>query len=393
MKITSFLSNYNLTNKRVFLRADLNIPVRNNHIVDDYRINAILPTINLIQKKGGKVILGTHIGRPHIPGKSQISTSLLISWFKEHGYTITFEADVKKAAEKSLLDPSTILLLENLRFFPGEKKSDDDFARSLAQLADYYVNDAFALLHRADTSITLLPLLFPAEQRTIGPLIVKELTMLSKLINTHEQPFVIIAGGGKVAEKLPMLEGLLHKADTILLCPAIAFTFAKALGKPVGKSLVDQHSVSLCEQLLKKAEHHKVTILMPIDYQIATGSLDGSLSFIKADEFPNNAYGISIGPETIALFSKKIATAKTIFFNAAMGFLNRKETLQGLEALLKAIAGSEAFSIIGGGESVAAARLFIGNQGFDYLSTGGGAALAYLSGEPMPGLAPFLTHS
>ena len=257
-----------LAGARVFLRADLNVPLRNLNFATDYRLRAILPTIDLIQKKGGKIILATHIGQPKIPTLA-LSTQKLLPWFKEHGYTIEFEAELTRAHTKSYEDTKTIVLLENLRFFPGEKERDPHFAAQLAQLGDYYVNDAFAVLHRNDASITLTPELFASEQRTIGLLIEREVAMLNKLINSPPQPFVVACGGGKVQDKIPLLFALLPKIQTLLVCPAIVFTFLKMQGHPIGASLVDAASFALCAELLEKARELNVKILFPVDYVVA----------------------------------------------------------------------------------------------------------------------------
>lgn len=386
--ISSHLDTFDLSGKRVFLRADLNVPLQNNTVAHDQRLRAVLPTIDLIQKKGGKVICATHLGRPkgHDP---KLSAQSLANWFASKGYLVEFEDDLNKAHEKSLQNPETILLLENLRFFPGEKSGNKEFAQQLARLGDFYVNDAFGLLHRTDTSITLVPELFPPEKRTIGLLIEQELSMLNKLLDNPAKPFTLIIGGGKVHDKLPLLENMLDSVDTILLCPAIVFTFLKAMGKEVGISLVDDNALPLCKKLLDRAQQKKVKIVLPIDYQTATDSLDGPLSFVDADGIPKNGMGISIGPKTAALFDSEIKKSNTIFINCGMGFLHRPDTLRGLEAILKSVGKSQAFSVIGGGETVAFSQMLGLDKNISYSSTGGGATLTYLSGGKLPGLAFF----
>ncbi len=386
--VTSNLKNLTLTNQRVFLRVDLNVPIKNKKIVNDHRLRAIKPTIDLIQEKGGKIILATHIGRPHNHDPN-LSTKILIPWFKQQDYKIEYESDFAIAYEKSFKTIDTILLLENMRFFPGEKKADQNFAQQLARLGDYYVNDAFALLHRNDTSITLVPKQFPPSKRTIGLLIEQELIMLNKLLNNPQKPFVLIIGGGKVSDKLPLLYNLLDKVNTILLCPAIVFTFLRALGKSVGKSLVDKSALELCQHLLHKAQKNNVNIMFPIDYQIAHDTFDGPLSIVEADTIPDNGIGISIGPKTATFFAHEIRSAKTIFFNGLMGTSQRKETLEGVNAIFKAMGQSPGLSIIGGGDSVAAAQLLGVEDKISYLSTGGGATLTHLSEQELPGLTPF----
>ncbi|MCX5922044.1 MAG: phosphoglycerate kinase [Candidatus Dependentiae bacterium] len=385
INIHSALPTWDLTNKRVLVRADLNVPLANGAIAHDYRLQSILPTIDLIQKNGGKVIIITHMGRPKKP-TAELSTKNLIPWFEKKGYTITWTDNLNDAYNKSLEDQKSILLCENLRFFPGEKGGDATFAQSLARLGDYYVNDAFAAMHRGDTSITLVPTYFAPDKRTIGLLVEKEITTLDKLLTSSKKSFVLILGGGKVVEKLRLIENMLDKVQTILLCPAIVFTFLKALGKPVGKSLVDQTALTICANLMEQAQQKKVSLEFPIDYQIATDNINGPLSLVEADAFPANGIGISIGPKTVELFKEHINNAHTIFFNAAMGFGDRKETVEGTTALLHAVAESNAFSVVGGGDSVAATETLNIHDRIDYLSTGGGATLTYLSSQTLPGL-------
>jgi phosphoglycerate kinase len=388
--VISTLATADLTHKRVFLRADLNVALSGlGSGITDHRLQAILPTIDLIQRKGGKVILATHIGRPTGPTPG-LSTKNLMPWFQQRGYAMDFEPHLGHAYDQSFFDPKTILLLENMRFFPQEKTGDLPFAQSLARLADWYVNDAFALLHRSDTSITVVPSLFTRETRTIGLLIEQELTLLQKLLHKPKKPFVLICGGGKVADKIPLIQHLLPHIDTLLLCPAIVFTFLKAVKKNVGKSVVDDNSLQVTREMMRTAQEKNINVLFPVDYQVAHQTFNGRLSIVNADEFPADGVGISIGPKTAQLFGDTIRQAQTIFYNGAMGDINRPETLTGLAELFKAIGQSKGLSIVGGGESVAAARLLGLEHTMSSFSTGGGATLAYLSGEPLPGLDIFL---
>ncbi len=384
------LAEWNLTNARILLRADLNVPLINGTIADDYRLRALVPTIQLIQQKGGTIILLTHLGRPK-GSDPKLSTRILIPWFAAHGLTVTYAATPHDAAQilsahKNSGLPTPILLLENLRFFSGEKARDPQFAQELAALGDYYVDDAFGSLHRTDTSITLVPALFSPEKRSIGLLVEKELITLDRLRTQAQKPFVAVIGGGKVADKLPLIKGLLSKIDTLLLCPAIVFTFMKAQGKEVGKSLIDPTELAACTDLMIQAREKNVAIGMPLDYQIVRDSMTGPLSYVDVATFPANGFGISIGPKTIAAYTAILMQAKTIFFNAAMGFARRQETLTGTEALLKALAQAPGFSVIGGGDSVAIAKQLGLEQKIGYLSTGGGAMLAAISGNELPGL-------
>jgi phosphoglycerate kinase len=385
MSYKSLLPEMHLENQRVIIRADLNVPLNGSHILDDYRLASLLPTLNLLLEKKGKIVLMSHIGRPK-NNAPQLSTQILVPWFKRRGYEVEFAATPEIAYEKSLEKNNSIILLENLRFFPGEKLQDPQFAQSLARLGEYYVNDAFATMHRTDSSIYITPTYFPKEKRTFGLLVEKELKMLNKLMSRPKEGFILILGGGKVVDKLPLISHMLDKADTILLCPAIVFSFAAAMGKEVGKSLIDEQAFEMCRATIAQAHEHSVELIMPSDYQVAQDSLQGPLQIVEAQHFGTQNFGISIGPKTIEEYCAIIKSANTIFFNAAMGFPSRQATMVGTYEILNAIAQSSAFSIIGGGDSVSAAQTIKIESKVDYLSTGGGATLTYLSGQKLPGL-------
>lgn len=387
--LTSNLHTANFQKKRVFLRADLNVPIHQGTILSDYRLKAILPTIDLIQKKGGKIILATHLGRPKNQEK-ELSTALFISWFEKRGYSVEFESNLEAAYQKSFENTETILLLENLRFFPGEKDNNSLFAQSLALLGNYYVNDAFALLHRTDTSIIDVPALFGPKSKTIGLVIEKELAILNEMLEQPQHPFMLILGGAKISDKLPLLKRLLNIVDTILLCPAIVFTFLKAQGLGVGKSLVDDNLLTISREIMDIAKEKNVKLLFPIDYQTALNTFDGKIESTPSTKLANNQVGISIGPETEALFANEISKTKTIFFNGAIGDSARKKTLKGMLTLFSAMAKSNAKTIIGGGDTISVAEKFDLMNKLSYCSTGGGATLAYLAGEKLPGLQLFL---
>lgn len=376
----SLLPEFNLTKKRVLLRADLNVPLEKNTILDDYRLLALLPTIDLIRKKGGEIIIATHLGRPNGHYEPSLSTKMLVPWFEKKGYSITFCPTLEQAQSTS----APLILLENLRFFPGEQNHDILFAQELASLADFYVNDAFGLLHRTDSSITLVPLLFNKEHCTIGLLIERELQALDKLIHPAH-PFVVIMGGGKVNSKLPMLHHIITVADTVLLCPALIFTFMKALKSEVGNSLVDVHAIDDALAIMKEAKNNHVNLIFPKDYQVIL-SKEKKLITVRSNAIPQGSIGVSIGPETLVQFSETIAQAKTIFFNAAMGFADQPKTQEMVRLLLEKIAQSSAYVVVGGGDSVSAVRRFGLEKKISFLSTGGGSTLAYLSDATLPGL-------
>ena len=391
-------SSWNVENKRVFLRADLNVPLSNGRIDNDFRLLSILPTIDFILNKQGSIVLATHIGRPE--GKEpELSTQQLVPWFKQRGYSIEFIPNISTIATLDIT-PKQILLIENLRFFPGEKNGDIYFAKELARTAHYYINDAFGTIHEHACSTTVLPYEFPENRRSIGLLMQKELQTLNSIIENPPRPFLAILGGGKIKDKIPLIHSLLQKVDTLFVCPALCFSFLKAIGKPVGKSLVDDNLLDHCKKIMLEAERSSISLQFPIDYQVCLlgsssykrqdrNSINEHLSTISADNFPDDAMGISVGRKTVELITKEINQAKTIFFNCAMGFSDKPETQQSSQDIINGMAQSSAKTIIAGGDSVKIALQTKHHQQIDHLSTGGGAALAYLSNTLLPGLIPF----
>jgi len=378
-----------LTNQRVFLRADLNVPLKNKTIMQDYRLQAILPTIDYIQKNGGKVILATHIGRPPALSKKNffdenLSTRILIPWFEQHGYTIDYEIDLIKAIKKSNQHPDQILLLENLRFFNGEQQTNNEFAQLLAQCGDVYVNDAFGVSHRQDTSVTLLPEQFDDDHRSLGLLFEKELKTLMTLKQKPLQPFVVVLGGSKAATKITGLDKLLDapiasRPNSILIGGAIANTFLQAQNFNVGKSNVEENLVHVARNFLKKAEQSNVKALLPIDVCIAPPQSDKPPTPCNISSIPSDQMIVDIGPQTIKLFTKEINRAKTIFSNGTMGIYENKNYETGSREILKAIANADTNSIIGGGDTVAATFQFNLKNKMNFLSTGGSATLNFLA--------------
>ena len=374
-----------LNGQRVLLRADLNIPLNNGSIISDARLRAIIPTINMILEKGGKIILITHIGRPK-DQEITLSTKTLLPWFAQHGYSCVFENDLTSAYSKSFHDPKTILLIENLRFYAGEKQNDTTFAQSLARLGDIYVDDAFGNLHHSDCSMVGVPQLFSPQKRMFGLLIEREINQANKLINNPAHPFVCIIGGNKIKDKIPLINNLLDKIDTLILCPALVFSYLKSEEKQVGSSLVDQETFPACQILKKNAQSHKVSIILPIDYLVSSKGFEGPYTIKKADQLSNGDFGISIGPETEKLFSEIIKKSKTSFYNGLMGDLSFPQTLQGVKTIFEAMATSNGYTVVGGGDSTAAAEKLGFADRLSNLSTGGGALIAYLSGEKLPAL-------
>jgi phosphoglycerate kinase len=368
----SSIASWNLKNKRVFLRIDGNVPIKDDTILDDFRLKALLPTIQLLHSKGAKITLATHIGQPK-KDTTKFSTQPLAAWFTQQGYG----------------PEQNVIMLENLRFADGEQKQSKEFAEKLKNNNEYYVNDAWGTLHRNDTSISLLPKLFAPNKRSIGLLIEHELTSLNKLKINPPKPYTIFLGGGKIATKLPILEQLIDNKipTTIALLPAIVFTFLHAQGIPVGKSLVDISLLGQAQCIMEKAKKNGIELLFPLDYLCALNSWnDGQFEMYLANNIPDNAFGMGVGPKSLELFKQKIAEAQTVFYNGAMGNPNRPESLQPLHELLHAMANSSAYTVVGGGNSIEQVQQLGLFDKISYCSTGGGSTLAYISGEKLPGL-------
>jgi len=389
--LTTLIKKRSLAGKRVLVRADLNAPIAHGMIESEYRLLALQPTLDLLIQEKATVIIATHIGRP-VDNDESLSTKQLIPWFTQHGYTIIFAKNAEAAYAMSLEKKQQIIMMENLRFFVGEKTQDGIFAQQLAQLGDYYVNDAFATLHRADTSIACVPYLFPPHHRCIGLLIEKELIQIESFINQSKHPRVCMIGGGKAADKIPLLMQMLDIIDRVLLCPALVFNFLYAQGLPVGLSLVDKRLKPLCLALLEKAHKKKIQMLFPVDYYVSHNSFICPLEPlpVPADALQPNMVGVTIGPATVALYSDYLASAGSILINGLMGDINRADTIASSSALFKIVAENKtAARIIGGGDSVA----IVEQQGLmktiGSLSTGGGSLLALIAGKELPGLTPF----
>ena len=396
------LQDLSLENKRVFVRADLNVPLADKTIVQDARLHAILPTIDYIHKHGGKVILATHIGRPDAPHKNffdeNLSTKILIDWFERQGYTICYEMDLERAIHESSENPDEILLLENLRFFNGERETSNDFAQLLAQMADVYVNDAFGVMHRTDTSITLLAQCFTAQNRAVGRCVEQEIATLSRLTDAPQNPFMLVIGGAKIKTKIKLLSSLLeheaaNRVHTILIGGAIANTFLHAHGHDVGASLIEEDMLTIAHNFLQRAPQYNVKVILPADARAQTR--DGQIVHAFIDAIPDGAKIVDIGPKTEKLFAHEIEQAHTIFANGPMGKYEKTASAHGTDAVLHAIAHAKAYSVVGGGDLVAAAYQCDVHNDIDFISTGGGATLAFLSArEPekeLPGLAALLT--
>lgn len=384
-----FIEELDLKDKRVFLRLDLNVPMQNGQISDLTRIEAALPTIKYCRDKGAKLILASHFGRPKSADDKQYSLEPVASKLGEllNAEVMLIEdptSDAPKILLKTLL-PNQILLLENLRFSEGETKNDEDFARDLAAYSDIYINDAFGASHRAHASIDALPRIM--RQKAYGFLIKKEVEMLEKVLLSAEHPFVAILGGSKVSDKIPVIENLINTVDGFIVGGAMAYTFLAAQGVTIGQSKVEKDKVKYTKDLLGRMEARNKFLLLPEDHICVTSFSDPStLRVTPTVAIASDEIAVDVGPKTRKLFANKIKAAKTIFWNGPMGVFETPEYAEGTMTVAKAVSDNPGFSLVGGGDSVAAVNLAGVADKISHISTGGGASLEFLQGERLPGL-------
>lgn len=384
-----------VSGRRVFLRADLNVPLKDGAITDATRIEATLPTLDFLLKAGASVVMASHLGRPAGTGfEEAFSLKPVAAWLKAKGYDAVLAPGVTgeavEAAAKAL-KPGQVLLLENLRFDKGETKNKPEFAAALAKLADVYVDDAFGAAHRAHASVAGMVADFPKEAVAAGFLMEKELKALSRVLVNPEQPLVVIFGGSKVSDKIELIQNFLGKAKAILIGGAMSYTFLKALGQPIGTSLCEMDKLDLATSLLKEAEAKGTKLMLPVDH-VAAAEFKADAPCIVTDgqAIPDGQMGLDIGPETVALYADEIRSAKTLLWNGPMGVFEMAPfasgTLSIAEELAKAADGG-AFVLVGGGDSVAAVNQAELAPRMSHVSTGGGASLEFLSGLTLPGVA------
>ena len=386
----------NAKGKRVLVRCDFNVPLKNGVITDENRIVAALPTIKKLINDGAKVILCSHLGKPKGEPKPELSLAPVAKRLSELlDKPVVFAADptvvgenAKKAVAK--MKDGDVVLLENTRYRAEETKNGEAFSKELGSLADIFVNDAFGTAHRAHCST--VGVVDYVDEAVSGYLIEKEIKYLGNAVNDPVRPFVTILGGAKVADKLSVIENLLNKADTLIIGGGMAYTFVKAQGGSIGTSLVDDEKLDYCKDMLKKAEEKGVKILLPIDTMVASSfpdPIDGPIEVeaVETSKIPADKMGLDIGPKTAEMFANEVKSAKTVVWNGPMGVFENPTLAKGTIAVAKALAETDATTIIGGGDSAAAVNTLGFGDKMTHISTGGGASLEFLEGKELPGIA------
>ena len=390
------IDDINVKGKRVLVRCDFNVPLKNGEITDETRIVAALPTINKLINEGAKVILCSHLGKPKGEPKPELSLAPVAKRLSEKlGKEVVFAADDNvvgenaKAAVANMKD-GDVVLLQNTRYRAEETKNGEAFSAELGSLADIFVNDAFGTAHRAHCST--VGVVSHVKEAVAGYLIGKELKYLGNAVEDPARPFVCILGGAKVDSKLPVIENLLTKADTLIIGGGMAYTFLAAKGYGVGKSLVDETKIDYCRDMMAKAEEKGVKILLPIDCTVVSAFPDPidapvEVEFVDADKIPADKEGVDIGPKSSELFANEVKSAKTVVWNGPMGVFENPTLAAGTLAVAKALAETDAVTVIGGGDSAAAVNTMGFGDKMTLISTGGGASLEFLEGKELPGIA------
>ncbi len=378
-------------NKKVIVRCDFNVPLKDGRITDDTRIKAALQTIRYLTDENAAVILMSHLGRPGGQPDGKYSLKPVADRLSELlGDEVIFAVsdavvDDTVREKASQLKAGQIMLLENVRFRKEETKNGEEFAKELSSLADIFVNDAFGTAHRAHASTAGIAAYLPAVS---GFLIEKELEFLGNAVENPKRPFVAIMGGAKVSDKISVIRNLLNKVDILIIGGGMAYTFYKSKGYEIGTSILDSESIDLAKELIKEAEEKKVKFLIPVDVVCGREFKNDTETFVcKAEEMPSDMMGLDIGPETAAIYKEEILKAKTVVWNGPMGVFEMESFAKGTLAVAEAMADSDAVTVIGGGDSAAAVAQFGLAQKMSHISTGGGASLEFLEGKELPGVA------
>ncbi len=386
----------NVKGKRVLVRCDFNVPLKEGKITDENRLVAALPTIKKLIADGGKVILCSHLGKPKGEPKPELSLAPVAARLSELlGQEVKFAADENVVGENAkaavaAMNDGDVILLENTRYRKEETKNGEEFSKELASLADVFVNDAFGTAHRAHCSNVGVTKY--VETSVVGYLMQKEIDFLGNAVETPVRPFVAILGGAKVADKLNVINNLLEKCDTLIIGGGMAYTFLKAKGYEIGKSLVDETKIEYCGEMIKKAEEKGKQLLLPVDTVVTAefpNPIDAEISIevVDSDKIPADKMGMDIGPKTIALYSDAVKNAKTVVWNGPMGVFENPILAAGTKAVAAALAETDATTIIGGGDSAAAVNQLGYGDKMSHISTGGGASLEFLEGKELPGVA------
>ncbi|WP_409251942.1 phosphoglycerate kinase [Bacillus sp. SCS-153A] len=384
------IKDIDLKGKRVFCRVDFNVPMSEGNVTDETRIKAALPTIQYLSEQGAKVILASHLGRPKgqvveelrlTPVAKRLSELLGKDVAKtDEAYGDNVKAEIEKMSE------GDVLLLENVRFYAGETKNDPELAKEFAALADVYVNDAFGAAHRAHASTAGVAEHLPA---AAGFLLEKELEVLGKALTTPERPFTAIIGGAKVKDKIGVIDNLLEKVDNLIIGGGLAYTFVKAQGHEVGKSLLEEDKIDLAKQFMKKAEDKGVKFYMPVDVVVADDfSNDANTKVVAIEEIPADWEALDIGPKTREQYESVIKDSRLVIWNGPMGVFEIEKFANGTKAVAQALAdAADTYSVIGGGDSAAAVEKFDLADKMSHISTGGGASLEFMEGKELPGVS------
>ena len=394
------VDNINVNGKRVLVRCDFNVPLKEGKITDETRINAALPTINKLIADGGKVILCSHLGKvKEGPNEKESLAPVAKRLSEKLGKEVVFVADYNVTGEAATnavaaMKEGDVVLLQNTRFRGKEEtKNGEEFSKELADLADVYVCDAFGSSHRAHASVAGVTQFISAKggENAVGYLMQKEIEFLGNAVENPVRPFVAILGGAKVADKLNVISNLLEKCDTLIIGGGMAFTFLKAQGLEIGNSLVDDEKLEYCKEMIAKAESLGKKLLLPVDATVASAfpnPIDAAIDvdYVAADAIPADKMGLDIGPKTAELYANAVKSAKTVVWNGPMGVFENPTLAAGTIAVAKALAETEATTIIGGGDSAAAVNQLGFGDKMSHISTGGGASLEFLEGKELPGV-------